>query len=262
MPLRRPLHRSERTYPEAPPGTFPDPSTKCPQHHCDVSGGALLRKTKHSQQTLRFLAVSPARTSGGYRTSGSRPVHCAHGARRRGRRRGRPGRPTGGRCCAPSSPRIPVGSACREPDPVPLRAARVRLVPLGPPSYRAPQYDQPVWSGTQWSQPQWPQRWGFEEVPRPKIAKHPPRTLPGWLAVALVSALVGALAGGGLVSVFASRSPQTIVREYFPSTPVNVRTGDIQAILASVLPAVVSIDTSSFRGAGGVAGFVQGAGRA
>ena len=155
-----------------------------------------------------------------------------------------------------SPPEAPVESPAR-----PLYGPPAYGSPLyGPPAYRPPQYDQPVWSGTQWSQPQWPQRWGFEEVPRPKIAKHPPRTLPGWFAVAVVAALVGALAGGGLVSVFASRSPQTIVREYFPSTPVNVRTGDIQAILASVLPAVVSIDTSSFRGAGGVAGFVQGAG--
>jgi len=60
--------------------------------------------------------------------------------------------------------------------------------------------------------------------------------------------------------VFVSRSPQTIVREYLPSTPASVHVGDIQSILASVLPAVVSIDTSSFRGSGGLGGFVQGAG--
>jgi len=78
--------------------------------------------------------------------------------------------------------------------------------------------------------------------------------------VALVAALVGALAGGGLVSVFASRSPQTIVRELLPTTPKNVTSGDIQVILATVLPAVVSIDTSSFRASGGFGGYVQGAG--
>jgi putative serine protease PepD len=78
--------------------------------------------------------------------------------------------------------------------------------------------------------------------------------------VALVAALIGAIAGGGLVAVFASRSPQTIVREYFPSAAASVRFGDIQAILASVLPAVVSINTSSFRGSNGLGGFVQGAG--
>jgi putative serine protease PepD len=78
--------------------------------------------------------------------------------------------------------------------------------------------------------------------------------------VALVAALIGAIAGGGLVAVFASRSPQTIVREYFPSAAASVRFGDIQAILASVLPAVVSINTSSFRGSNGLGGFVEGAG--
>jgi S1-C subfamily serine protease len=68
---------------------------------------------------------------------------------------------------------------------------------------------------------------------------------------------VGALAGGGVVAFFASRAPTTIVREYFPGKPGKVQVGDIQSILASVLPAVVSIDTSHIRGLGG---YVQGAG--
>jgi S1-C subfamily serine protease len=128
------------------------------------------------------------------------------------------------------------------------------------PGYRPPQYGQPVWPGTQWPQPQWSPQWGYGEPPKPKMPKRPPRSLPGWFAVALVAALIGAIAGGGLVAVFASRSPQTIVREYFPSAAASVRFGDIQAILASVLPAVVSINTSSFRGSNGLGGFVEGAG--
>jgi putative serine protease PepD len=78
--------------------------------------------------------------------------------------------------------------------------------------------------------------------------------------VALVAAVVGAVVGGGVVALYTSRSPQTIVREYFPTKGEKVQVGDVQSILASVLPAVVSIDTSSFRGAGDVGSYVQGAG--
>ncbi len=129
----------------------------------------------------------------------------------------------------------------------------------GPPEYRPPAYGPPQY-GPYWSEAPWPQQWALREPPVPKIPKRPPHSLPGWFGVALLAALVGAAAGGGIVSAFVSRSPQTIVREYFPSTPKNVRVGDVQAILASVLPAVVSIDTSSFRASDGVGGYVQGAG--
>ena len=121
-------------------------------------------------------------------------------------------------------------------------------------------YVQPILSGPGYAQPQWPDEWAYREPPKPKAPKRPPRTTPGWFGVALVAALVGALAGGGLVAVFASRAPQTIIREYFPTKGGKVQVGDVQSILASVLPAVVSIDTSSFRGAGGLGAYVQGAG--
>jgi putative serine protease PepD len=116
------------------------------------------------------------------------------------------------------------------------------------------------WPGQEWSQPQWPYQWGYPEPPRPKVPRRPPRTLPGWLGVVLVAAVAGAAVGGGVVSVFASRTPQTIVREYFPGKPGQVHVGDIQSILASVLPAVVSIDTSGFRRTGNFGGYVEGAG--
>jgi putative serine protease PepD len=66
--------------------------------------------------------------------------------------------------------------------------------------------------------------------------------------------------GSGIVALFANRSQQTIVREYFPGKAGSVHAGDIQSILASVLPAVVSIDTSGFRGSGNVGGYAEGAG--
>jgi putative serine protease PepD len=108
--------------------------------------------------------------------------------------------------------------------------------------------------------PKWAYQTGYSQ-PRPaRPPKKPPRYLPGWLGLAIVSAVVGAVVGGGLVAVFASRASKTIVREYFPGKNGRVQVGDIQSILASVLPAVVSIDTSHIRGIGGNGGYVQGAG--
>ena len=110
----------------------------------------------------------------------------------------------------------------------------------------------------------WPQAplsfpWVYEQPP-PRVPRRPPRSLPGWLGVVMAAALVGAAAGGGVVAVFASRAPRTIVREYFPRKSDKVQVGDIQSILASVLPAVVSIDTSNIRGTDNGGGIVQGAG--
>lgn len=126
--------------------------------------------------------------------------------------------------------------------------------------YGPVRYGQTTWPGPGYAQSQWPSEWAYRELPKPKVPKRPPRTTPGWFGVALVAALVGAVAGGGLVAVFTSRSPQTIVREYFPTKGQKVQVGDVQSILASVLPAVVSIDTSSFRGVGDLGSYVQGAG--
>jgi S1-C subfamily serine protease len=134
--------------------------------------------------------------------------------------------------------------------------------PAGPdaqPRYGAPAYGQ-TWPQPGWPQAQPPYQWIYSEPPRPRAPRRPPRATPGWLGVALVAALVGALGGGGVVAVFASRAPKTIVREYFPSRGGKVHVGDVQSILASVLPAVVSIDTSDIRGTGNAGGYVQGAG--
>ena len=126
--------------------------------------------------------------------------------------------------------------------------------------YGTGQPGQPVWPQPNWPQSRWPYQWSYPEPPKPKAPKRPPRSAPGWLGVAVVAALVGALAGSSLVAVFANRAPQTIVREYFPTKAGKVQVGDVQSILASVLPAVVSIDTSSFRVIGNLGGYAQGAG--
>ena len=126
--------------------------------------------------------------------------------------------------------------------------------------YGPARYGQPTWPGPTYEQPQWTGQWSYREPPRHRIPKRPPRSIPGWMGVALVAALIGAVAGSSVVAVFTSRSPQTIVREYFPTKSHKVQVGDVQSILASILPAVVSIDTSSFRGVGDIGSYVQGAG--
>ena len=132
------------------------------------------------------------------------------------------------------------------------------LYPKG--EYGPARYGQPTWPRPTYEQPQWTGQWSYREPPRHRIPKRPPRSIPGWMGVALVAALIGAVAGSSVVAVFTSRSPQTIVREYFPTKSHKVQVGDVQSILASVLPAVVSIDTSSFRGVGDIGSYVQGAG--
>lgn len=93
---------------------------------------------------------------------------------------------------------------------------------------------------------------------RARRMRRPPRTRAGWAGVTLASALVGGSIGAALAMLVTSGSETTIVREYFPTPPGPLHVGDVQSVLAKVLPAVVSIDTSGFRS--GVGGFVQGAG--
>jgi S1-C subfamily serine protease len=83
--------------------------------------------------------------------------------------------------------------------------------------------------------------------------------LPGWLALALVAGLLGAVAAGGITAIFASKAPQTVVQGYFPTGTPKITTGDVQAVLARVLPAVVSIDTSSYK-PGDFGDYASGAG--
>ena len=77
--------------------------------------------------------------------------------------------------------------------------------------------------------------------------------------MALVAAIIGAVVGGGVVVMSRAGLLRRSVKD-LPSKGQKVQVGDVQSILASVLPAVVSIDTSSFRGVGAVGSYVQGAG--
>lgn len=70
-----------------------------------------------------------------------------------------------------------------------------------------------------------------------------PRRRWRWLAVVVVAALVGAAVGSGVTAVMGGGGQSTNV-SFSANASVIPRLGDIQAILAEVLPAVVSVDTT------------------
>jgi putative serine protease PepD len=83
-------------------------------------------------------------------------------------------------------------------------------------------------------------------------------TARNWVLVVVVTAVLAALVGGGVGYVAASHSQQTIVEKFFPNSASFPKLADIQAILAKVEPAVVSIDTTAVTRGGD--GTVEGAG--
>ena len=101
---------------------------------------------------------------------------------------------------------------------------------------------------------------GAADEPRPGPPPPPPpapppgpareRRKPGWLAAALVGALVGAAVSGGIVALVddsdSSPGAGPASRSDRPSATVT-RPGDIRSILDTVEPAVVSISTRGFR---------------
>jgi S1-C subfamily serine protease len=79
-----------------------------------------------------------------------------------------------------------------------------------------------------------------------------------WILVVIVTAVLGALVGGGVGYWAASHSQQTFVEKFFPNSASFPKPADIQEILAKVEPAVVSIDTEAVIHGGN--GTVEGAG--
>ncbi len=93
--------------------------------------------------------------------------------------------------------------------------------------------------------------------PRRQVVRHT-LTRRNWMAVvvatAVLSAAIGAIAG----AVVGINHQQTEVEKFFPNQSVLAQPQDIQAILAKVEPAVVSIDSHAVQGSGG--DFVEAAG--
>jgi serine protease Do len=139
---------------------------------------------------------------------------------------------TQGRGAAPTPP--PAGPPARPPGPAapgwppPQQGVRVPLGPFYPPT---------------------PQQ--------PVVAVRRAPTARSWLAVVVACTLLAALVGGTVGYLVARHSQQTIVEEFSPNSPAFAKPADVQAVLAKVEPAVVSIATTGVRR--GV-GEVEGAG--
>jgi S1-C subfamily serine protease len=82
-------------------------------------------------------------------------------------------------------------------------------------------------------------------------------TRRNWLLVVIVTAVLAAAVGGAVGATVGIGSQQTIIKEYFPNRSVLPQVKDVQAILAAVEPAVVSIDSQSIQGGGSSGDFVQ-----
>ena len=97
-------------------------------------------------------------------------------------------------------------------------------------------------------------------LPAPRMVRHTLHRRT-WLWVVAVTALVAALVGGVVGAVVGAGSQQTVVEKFFPNESVLAKPQDIQAVLAKVEPAVVSIDSESGSSGGAPGGdVVQAAG--
>jgi S1-C subfamily serine protease len=95
--------------------------------------------------------------------------------------------------------------------------------------------------------------------PGPGPAPRPGRGA-AMVGIVLLALAGGAAAGAVIATVTTSRSSQTVVEEFFPDQGTAAGVGDPQAILAKVLPAVVSIDTAATPSGIASGDLVEGAG--
>ncbi|MHB8293800.1 MAG: S1C family serine protease [Acidimicrobiales bacterium] len=101
---------------------------------------------------------------------------------------------------------------------------------------------------------------GWPSAPPPTPVRSRPKGR-AWIAVVIVAALIGALVGGVAGATMERQGQQTIVKEFFPNKSVASHSMNIQAVLAKVMPAVVSIKTTAFTGGSLFSsGLVKGAG--
>jgi len=91
----------------------------------------------------------------------------------------------------------------------------------------------------------WP-GWGAGTTPGPAGSPAPRGwSRRHWIGLVLGCASLGALAGGAAGYWVAGRSQETIVERFSPNAPPLARPVDVQAVLATVEPAVVSISTTA-----------------
>ena len=98
----------------------------------------------------------------------------------------------------------------------------------------------------------------YPPLPAPRVVRHT-LTRRNWVWVVVLTAVMAALVGGLVGAVVGAGSQQTIVKSFFPNGSVLAHPRDVQAVLAKVEPAVVSIDSRS-GGSAGSGDFVEAAG--
>jgi S1-C subfamily serine protease len=93
--------------------------------------------------------------------------------------------------------------------------------------------------------------------PRRQVVRHT-LTRRNWIAVVVATAVLAAAVGAIAGAVVGINHQQTVVEKFFPNKSELAQPQDIQAVLAKVEPAVVSIDSHAVQNSGG--DFVEAAG--
>lgn len=144
------------------------------------------------------------------------------------------------------------------PGPPPIGVA-----PAAPtyPTYPPPVYPGYVGGyGPPGAVPGYPYPYSYQPAPAHRVVRETLKRKT-WIWVVATTAVVAALIGGLVGAVVGAGSQQTEVQKFFPNQSALVHPQDIQAVLATVEPAVVSITSEAGTSSGSKGGdFVQDAG--
>jgi S1-C subfamily serine protease len=110
------------------------------------------------------------------------------------------------------------------------------------------------------SVPGYPFPYGYQAAPSHRVVRETLKRRT-WIWVVAITAVVAALIGALVGAVVGAGSQQTEIQKFFPNQSALVHPQDIQAVLAKVEPAVVSITSEAGTSSGSKGGdFVQDAG--
>ncbi len=155
----------------------------------------------------------------------------------------------------PGTGAAPVGTPYPGPYPSPYPGGYPGTYPPypSPPAY-------PVYGGGYGPPGTTPYPYPYQGLPSPRVVRHVLQRRT-WIWVVVITAVVAASVGGLVGGLIGSGSQQTIVKSFFPNQSSLTQPKDIQAVLARVEPAVVSIDSQSGATGSSAGGdFVQAAG--
>ena len=157
---------------------------------------------------------------------------------------------------APVPVEAPVPTAGAPAVPTAGAIALPPVTPAGPPEFLPPHWRTPEASapdladGAPPTVPPVPTVpvWGPGPAATPPVTDERPKERTGawrWVAVAAVAAVIGAAVGGGVVAAAGHGGTTTDVKEISAGPALLNGTANIEAVIAKVLPAVVSIDATS-----------------